>query len=179
MNNSSLLFIFQLIPFLTFSQNFAFIKEEKLLASIPEYNIVNKSLDSLKVVLKQESKAIQVENQNRILKLFEAHHIYEEPLLENLYLQLKKVDTKAYQKLLNEQEQLIQTIKAKELVFHQAYKNKMMPIIERTNLIVQEYCKSKGISALYKLDQIESNMAYLDTKLDITEELIKYIYEVK
>lgn len=161
------------------AQNFAFVKESKLLAAAPKYNITKKSLDSLKLVLEQESKALQEVNRIQILDLVKQNKVEEEPLLENLYQVLKKVDTKAYEKLLNEQEQLFHSIKAKELIYHKAYENQMVPIIKRINQIVQDYCKSRGISVLYKLDQIESNMAYLDTKLDITEELINYLNGTK
>lgn len=163
----------------SFAQKSAFVKEAKLLTAMPNYSVKKKSLDSLKIVLVQESKALQEANRTQILDLVKKYKVEEEPLLENLYQILNKLDTKAYQKLLNEQEQLLHSIKAKELIYHKAYENQMVPIIKRINQIVQEFCKSKEIKVLYKLEHVESNMAFMDTELDITEELIKYIYEVK
>jgi hypothetical protein len=133
----------------------------------------------LKLVLEQESKLLQEQNRIRVLELVGMYHISEEPLLDNLYQVLRNLDPKVYEQLKNEQEYLYKSLKAKELLYVQAYEKQLYPIVKNINQVVQDYCKSKGVKVLYKLNQLEDKIGYLEPQLDITNELLNRVYEIK
>jgi Skp family chaperone for outer membrane proteins len=161
------------------AQHIAFFNENRLLEVFPGYSLRMKSLDSLKLVLEQESKLLQEQNRIRVLELVGMYHISEEPLLDNLYKVLRNLDPKVYEQLKNEQEYLYKSLKAKELLYVQAYEKQLYPIVKNINQVVQDYCKLKGIKVLYKVNQLDEKIGYLEPQLDVTNELLNRVYGIK
>jgi Skp family chaperone for outer membrane proteins len=157
------------------SQNIAFVNEKKLLKSIEGYEKAIKETDSI-----YKNNIEEINNSNNKLNdkvnlLFASYNFTKDVSYEEIMKKLTDTDKKKFE-LLQEESQLINKQKAiKEADYQSFYQEKVGKILEKSNKIVQEYCKKNKIDALFKIDVLQSALGFYDEKKDITEILLKLI----
>lgn len=160
-----------------FAQKTAFINESKLLKATPGYEQAIAQMDTLKNQMQQELQTTQALLSTKISNLLKPYNFTTEVSLEEVKAKLSEIDKKKFDLLQEENQLLDKQAKAKEEEYQAAYKEKVGTILEKVNQTVKNYCKKNKIDVLYKMDQLQSAIAYYDESKEVTEIIIKLVNE--
>lgn len=159
----------------SYAQKTAFINEAQLLQSTPGYMEAIREMDNIKADFQKEivqSQTIFIEKVSKLLARYNMDINAGQEAIERV---LSEHDLKKWRLLQEENALLVKQIQAKEEEYQFLYSQKAGSIVEKVNAVVTAFCKSKEIALLYKLDQLQTSMAYIDPELDITKELVQEV----
>lgn len=171
MKNLKKIFVFVLLAgFCTLSaQKVAYVKEVAILKSIKDYEKNINYIDSLGKEMKIELSKSEKEISDKAEKLIKNYKI---PVGEDIKSKLKPADLEKLNLYEKEFELLKEKMKNNETKINDLYNSMILPELTKVNEVIANYAKKKKIQIVYKLES-SSNMAYIDSNLDVTEEIIK------
>ena len=162
------------IPFLSFAQKnskIAYVEEAKLLEKIDGYEQNIKEIDSLKKAYSAEIATKTQELDNKFKALISGYDIANNETDESLVAKLNDEDKAMYDLLKQNSESLKNTAKSYNNMLEIKQNKKVQPLLDNVNKIIEDYTKSNGIGIVYTFERM--NVAFIDDKLNITEEIIK------
>ena len=164
------------IPFLSFAQKnskISYVEEAKLLEKIDGYEQNIKEIDSLKKAYSAEIATKTQELDNKFKALISGYDIANNETDESLVAKLNDEDKAMYDLLKQNSESLKNTAKSYNNMLEIKQNKKVQPLLDNVNKIIEDYAKSNGIGIVYTFERM--NVAFIDDKLNITEEIIKNI----
>ena len=157
------------------AQKIAFVNEEKLLKEIPNYQIALKTTDSIKKVFVDEITNYQNELDQKTDALLINYQLTKASDAQKILSSLSEVDKKKYEILQDEYLLLQKKAKQKEEEFNLVYKEKVNPVLQSIDQLIQAYCKQNKIDLLLKTVTIQPAVAYYDENKNMTTQIIAFI----
>jgi Skp family chaperone for outer membrane proteins len=151
----------------------AYIEQNIVLKSAQGYEKNIKEIDSLKKVYSTELKS-SIEKLNLNLdNLLKPYSFKSDETLDVIKSKLKPTDLEKLELYLKEKELIDKSQKNYDLVLKTQYEQKIMPIINKINKVIEEYVKANNIKIIYNLENISQSLVYIDKNINITEDIIK------
>jgi Skp family chaperone for outer membrane proteins len=160
---------------LLFAQKIAYVQETKILYSLKEYQKQVKEIDSLSKQYKNQIAIKTTESNNKFDKLLAGYKFEQNETIESIKSKMKPADVKKLEALQSELAEIDSQGKKHENELSLIYKTKIQPKLDSVNKVIEDYAKKNKIDVIYKLENIGSALAYVNKKLEITDEIIKQL----
>jgi Skp family chaperone for outer membrane proteins len=160
---------------LLFAQKIAYVQETKILYSLKEYQKQVKEIDSLSKQYKNQIAIKTTESNNKFDKLLAGYKFEQNETIESIKSKMKPADVKKLEALQSELAEIDSQGKKHENELSLIYKTKIQPKLDNVNKVIEDYAKKNKIDVIYKLENIGSALAYVNKKLEITDEIIKQL----
>lgn len=163
------------ISFVSFSQNFAYIKQVEVLKALPNYekNIIK--ADSLKKSFEADFKKSNEAFGNKLSDLLKKYNVQENETIDLIEARMSDLDKAKLDVLKKEEELLKKTEENYNLQLNDFYKNNIQNLLDKLNNEIEKYAKANKIDAVYIYENLRPALAFIETKKDITTEIIKRI----
>lgn len=176
--NSSTVKISLLVLMFCFSgflsaQNVAFVSQDSILASIPDYKMNLAKIDSLKNVYRAEIKEAKDKVNDKLEIILASYMVQQNEDLETLKKRMTANDVSKLELLLEEDKFIEKKVKNFDLLLSSEYAATVQPIIDKVNNTIENYAVKNKLYAVYILEQMRPALAYYDRKKDITQLIIK------
>jgi Skp family chaperone for outer membrane proteins len=173
--NKYFTFIACLITMLSFSQNFAYIKQADVLKALPNYENNIKKADSLKKNFEAEFKISNDAFGTKLNEILKKYNVKENETIETIEARMSELDKAKLDVLKKEEELLRKTEENYNLQLNEFYKNNIQNLLDKLNVEIEKYAKTNKIDAVYIYENLRTALAYIEAKKDITAEIIKRI----
>lgn len=157
------------------AQKTAFISEVQVLRATPGYEQALLEMDSIKVDFHKEIVQWQMLLNEKKGKFFSRYHFDENTPDEVIQGALSEHDLRKWLLLKEESALLEKQIKAKEEEFQYLFNARVGTLVDKVNSIIASFCKRHQIILLYKLEQWQAGLVYIDADLDVTQSIIDEI----
>lgn len=159
----------------TKAQETAFLDEQKLLTSIPEYQDAVDEAETVKEQYSNDINQLQKKLQSEFDELFSDYKISEDTSDEQLKDVLSEEDFIEYNSLKKQEELFKKEVETKQKKYDNIYKEKVGKVLGEINSKITDYCKLNNIKILYKKDKVNLSLVFLEADLDITDKLVEFI----
>jgi Skp family chaperone for outer membrane proteins len=160
---------------LSFSQNFAYIKQADVLKALPNYENNIKKADSLKKNFEAEFKISNDAFGTKLNEILKKYNVKENETIETIEARMSELDKAKLDVLKKEEELLRKTEENYNLQLNEFYKNNIQNLLDKLNVEIEKYAKTNKIDAVYIYENLRTALAYIEAKKDITAEIIKRI----
>ena len=88
---------------------------------------------------------------------------------------MKPTDTLKLNLLLEEDKALAKKEETYNAIIKEEYQNKIQPLLDKLNIIIDQYASKQKLDAIYVLEQIQPAMVYINPKRIITNDIIEIV----
>lgn len=182
MNKTRIIFFFLLLGGCItnlFAQGNAYIRRDTLLQVLPGYTSQVNTFDSLKTAFGEELKMEQQKLEKKANALFAAYNPKSEESTEALLGRMSQVDISRYNLLQKESALLDERGKSYNQILETHYKQKVQPLIEKLNKVIETYALKNKYDMIFILEDIAPALAYVNKGKDVTLPIIQLIQSGK
>jgi Skp family chaperone for outer membrane proteins len=167
--------LFGLISISLFSQNSAYVHQDSILGSLPNYNKKMVSLDSIGKGYQNEIKSAKVQWNSKLADLLKPYNIKENEDIKMVKTRMSAIDTSKLEILIDEDKLLSKRAQNYDLMINTLYKNDIKPMLDKVNTVIEEYARLNKLDVIYIIEQIKPMVAYIDKRKNITKKIIAKI----
>ena len=135
--------------FLTFSQNFAYIKQADVLKALPNYENNIKKADSLKKNFEAEFKISNDAFSNKLNDVLKKYNVKENETIKTIEARMSELDKAKLDVLKKEEELLRKTEENYDLQLNDFYNKNIQNLIDKLNIEIEKYAKASKIIVVY------------------------------
>uniref|UniRef100_A0A0P5ZRA6 Uncharacterized protein n=1 Tax=Daphnia magna TaxID=35525 RepID=A0A0P5ZRA6_9CRUS len=155
------------------AQNVAFVSQDSILASIPQFKENMTRIDELTKGYQEEIKIAKEKITENIQKLLANYNVVQTETIEDVKKRMSSKDISNFDLLLEEDKFIEKKAKNYETLLESDYNATVKPILDKINTTIATYAKKNKIEVVYILEQIKPALAYVDSKKYITTQIIK------
>lgn len=159
------------------SNPFAYVYRDSILAALPGYGQSIQRIDSLKQVYESELDQTQKQLQQKFSALLSGYSPISNEPLESIRQRMSTVDSLSLNLLLDEDKALQMKSKSYENIVRFVFERDVQPVLDRVNNTIAEYAVQQKIGMVYILEEINQSLAYIDRRRNITQIIIYRLKE--
>lgn len=167
--------ILVLLSFSIYSQNCAYIHQDSILSSLPNYKKNMIKIDSIGKVYQNEIKTAKEEWNNKLADLLKPYNVKEKETIDIIKKRMTAVDTSKLSIMIDEDKLLNKRALNYDLMLSTLYKSDVQPLLDKVNSAVEAYAKANKIDVVYIIEQLRPALAYIDRRKNITKKIIDKI----
>jgi len=161
--------------FFSMAQNFAYIKQADVLKAIPNYEKNLIKADSLKKSFENEFKISKEAFNSKLIDLFKKNNAKEDENIETVVSRMNDLDKAKLEVLRKEEELLKKTEESYNIQLNDFYQKNIQIYLDKLNAEIEKYAKANKFDAVYIYENLRPALAYIDSKKDITKEIINRV----
>lgn len=175
----TIIFIFCVVCSTTmYGQQFGYIHSDSVFASIPQFGRNASKLDSLKQTYKKELDQSRADLQQRFDKLIKPYVVAgKETTLPELKTRMSQADTISLGLLLDEDKAIQKKGVSYDNMIKLVYSRDIQSVVDRVAKVIADYAVSHKLSAVYIIEKLMPQVAYIDPKQDVTKAVIAKLKE--
>ncbi len=173
MTKKSLILLFAFFATVSNAQNIAYVSQDSILASIPNYKKNLTRLDSITKSYQTEINESKKKLDSKLAGLLKTYNVKENEDLKTIKSRMTPADTSSLGILIDEDKIITKRAKSYEQNVSEKFNKEVQPILDRINKSIQDYAIKNKLDMVYIWEQIRPTLAYLDPKKNITKTIIK------
>jgi len=152
----------------------AYIEQTRVLHSIQGYEESLREIDSLRTMYSLEVKESVEKLQNKINILLEPYQFKQAETIEDMKSKLKGNDIQLFEMYMQESDFITKATKNYELMLQTIYNQKIKPINDKVNKVIEDFAQSQNLSIIYNVESL-STTVYINQEINITNQIIKLL----
>lgn len=164
-----------LVSISIYCQNCAYIHQDSILASLPNYKMNMIKIDSISKVYQNEIKTAKEEWNSKLADLLKPYNVKEKETIDIIKKRMTAIDTSKLSIMIDEDKLLNKRAQNYDLMLSTLYKSDVQPLLDKVNSAVETYAKTNKIDIVYILEQLRPALAYVDRRKNITKKIIDKI----
>lgn len=170
----SILLLLVLCNFKVLAQN-AYIQKETVLLAIPTYEVKLKNVSQQQQQYSNEIKQDRTNLQKKVNSLAGPYNPQAQEAFSQLKKRMKPTDTLKLNLLIEEDKALAKKEETYNAIIKEEYQNKIQPLLDKLNIIIDQYATKQKLDAIYVLEQIQPAIVYINPKRIITNDIIEIV----
>lgn len=161
------------------SQDIGYIHQDSILQVLPNYNVALENLIQEEEAYNNEIKQNTETFSNKLQQLLNRYSATEGESLAQIKQRMQPADTLSLNVIITEGNMIDNKKKTYNSLIQARYNQDIKPLLDNLNNVISNYAKKQKLSAVYILDNMAVQLAYIDEKNIITGAIIELITNTK
>lgn len=161
------------ISAVSYSQNFAYVQQDSILASIPTYKTSIESIDKASKGYQEEIQKAKAELSDKLQNLLKPYNVKENENLATIKARMSKIDTTSLGIMMEDDKIIQKKAKNYDSNLKLQYQREIQPSLDKVNAAIKSFATKNKIDVIYILEQLRPALAYIDEKKNITKKIVE------